>query len=255
MLKHYSFVLLALTSGSACAQSYCSPIFANGCFNWRSLSILAGSIDWAPGSDDCSVSDYTYLHTTVDAGYSIPMQVSNGNWCGCAVWVDLDNSSSFEESENLYYSYVGGSPSYEYSFNVTIPATTPTGSYRMRLISPWGSDGFLTSNGNGYGPCGDFQYGNFNDFTVNVIGAQSVGEATAADLFTLAPNPASGYTVVSAADRLDRVTVFDVQGRVVEDHQLQGDRMVLGTDAWAKGVYSVRVQSATGTTAKRLIVD
>ena len=99
-----------------------------------------------------------------------------GVWCGAAVWVDFDNSYSFEDTENLYYIYVGGDPSYTYDFTIPVPAGTPTGSYRLRVVTPWGSDGFLSSNTNGYGPCGDYQYGNFIDFTLNVIGATGIDQ-------------------------------------------------------------------------------
>ncbi|MBL0129585.1 MAG: T9SS type A sorting domain-containing protein [Flavobacteriales bacterium] len=242
---------LALTGS---AQSYCSPTFANGCFDWHSIEIIAGSINWTPGADDCTVSDYTSLSTTVVAGSAISMHVTNGVWCGCAVWIDLDNSYSFEDGENLYYNYVGGSPSYQYDFGVTIPNGTPTGSYRMRIVSPWGSDGFQTSNGNGFGSCGSFQYGNYNDFTVNVNGSLGVEDA-AHEVFTLSPNPTSAGITISGVGPLGRITVMDVQGRVVEQHQVQSDRSVIDASAWTSGVYMIRVSNAEGTRMERLVVQ
>ena len=142
MRNRYAHVVLILLLAQDLSAQYCSPTFANGCFSWRTLEVQAGSINWAPGADDCSLSDYTTLSTTVDAGTMLPMRVLNGTWCGCAVWVDWNQSNSFEDSENMYFIYVGGSPSYEYQFGITIPLATATGAYRMRIISPWGSDGF-----------------------------------------------------------------------------------------------------------------
>ena len=198
MRTRYATLLFTIgLASTALAQSYCSPTFANGCFVWRNLTIYLGDINWDIGSTDCSVSDYTAMSTTVYAGQPVDMTVINGNWCGCAVWVDLDNSSSFEDSENLYFSYVGGDPSYTYDFPITIPASTPTGSYRMRVIAPWGSDGFLSTNTNGYGPCGAFQYGNFDDLTLNVIGTTGIADAPNNAPLSVGPNPTSGEVALN----------------------------------------------------------
>ena len=237
------------------AQSYCTPSFPNGCFNWRTVSVSAGSINWTPGVDDCSVSDYTNLSTTVNAGDDLAMTVETGVWCGCAVWVDLDNSSSFEDSENLYFAYVGADPSYAYNFSISVPGGTPTGAYRMRVVAPWGSDGFLDTNTNGYGPCGSYQYGNFNDFTLNVVGSNGLAEVTAHAGFAVAPNPASNMTQITASPSIDQLTVRDAQGRVVEQHFVQGDRFMLDAHALSSGVYMVQVSNARGTATQRLVIE
>ena len=243
--------LLLLTCTGLRAQ-YCTPSFANGCFSWRTLEVQAGSINWAPGADDCSLSDYTAVSTTVDAGSMLPMRVLNGTWCGCAVWVDWDQSSSFEESENMYFIYVGGSPSYEYQFGITIPLSTPTGAYRMRIISPWGSDGFQTTNGNGFGPCGAFQYGDFKDFTLNVNGALGVDEE-ASGFVTVAPNPSNGLTTISGLPSTGTVEVIDARGTVVEQAVVRQGRAQFDAQGWSRGVYTVRVAGAGFV--RRLVVE
>lgn len=148
------------------------------------------------------------------------MTVENGVWCGCAVWVDLDNNEAFEEEENLYYQYVGGDPSYVYEFVITIPEGTSSGAHRMRVISPWGSDGFLSTNTNGFGPCGAYQYGNFDDFTINVtgsgIGMDELRKANAH--LTASPNPTQGLVTVTMDDAapVDRIAVWSTDGRLVQ---------------------------------------
>lgn len=255
MKERYALVFSALLIGACTKAQYCSPTFDFGCFSWNAQSILAGTIDWTPGADDCSVSDYTSLSTTVNAGEDLGITVVNGNWCGCAVWVDLDNSASFEDSENLYYIYTGGSPSYTYDFSVSIPSGTPTGSYRMRIISPWGSDGFSSSSTNGFGPCGAYQYGSFNDFTLNVVGSNGVGEVATRTAVSLSPNPASDVVTITSGTAMEQVTVLDAQGRVVEQHRVTRDRTTLQTDAWMSGVYLVQVRTREGITSQRLLVD
>lgn len=46
-------------------------------------------------------------------------------------------------------------------------AANDTGSYRMRVIAGCGTDCY-TESANGFGACGVYQYGNFEDFTLYV---------------------------------------------------------------------------------------
>lgn len=215
MLHRYATLLLLLGTLHAHAQ-YCSPSFVNGCFSWQNQSLTLGTINWTAGSD-CYYSDFTNLSTALTPGVPEPMTVTSGNWTGCAVWVDLDNNGAFEDTENLYYSYVGGSPSYTYSFSITLPANTPAGTYRMRVIAPWGSDGFLDTNTNGYGPCGAFQYGNFNDFTVVVGGTTGLTDIPSQEGLVAGPNPCSDLLTVQMRDgaTVRRILVTGPDGRIV----------------------------------------
>lgn len=162
-----ALALLLLIAQITEAQ-YCSPTFANGCFNWRNQNITLGSINWSIGTTACTTSDYTNLSTTVNAGQTLPMSVTNGSWCGTGVWVDFNSDFTFDDSENLYHSYQAASVM-TYNFNITIPANVPSGSYRMRVIAGWGSDTFTSTGTNGYGACGNYQYGSFQDFTLQVV--------------------------------------------------------------------------------------
>ena len=233
---------------------FCEPTFLNGCFNWHSMAVSAGSINWVPGADDCSISDYTAQSTSVNAGDALAMTVENGVWSGCAVWVDLDNSGSFEDSENMFTQYAGDDPSHIYSFNITIPMGTPAGDHRMRVISPWGSDG-VTVGDNGYGPCGNFQYGNFNDFTLTVLGAQGISEEGTESSVTIANDGVSGVCAITSNSVMQQLLVMDAQGRLMHQQRLQGDRATFETQAWPAGVYVLRIGSEAGSITRRIVVQ
>jgi GEVED domain/Secretion system C-terminal sorting domain/Fibronectin type III domain len=143
----------------------CSPTFVSGCSSWKTLSIVAGTINWtAPSS--CTTSNFTTTSTTVASGGTLPMTVVNGDWCGCSVWADFNNNFLMDANENLYSSYASVA-SATYNFSITIPGSVPNGTYTMRVLSTWGADG--TSPGaNGSGGCGAYQYGNFQDFSLIV---------------------------------------------------------------------------------------
>lgn len=207
-------LLIALIGANA---QYCSPDFANGCYGWQIMSVNMGPFNWS--YTDCTAWDQTSSMITVNPADSIPMSVTAGVWCGCAVWVDLDNSGSFEDSENLYHTYVGGDPSYTYNFNIGIPTSTPEGAYRMRVIGAWGSDGFTNGSGNGFGPCGSFQYGNFNDFTLQVDNSAAIADVVASSeaAFTASPNPTTGRLILSFGQEVsnDRITLESMDGRTL----------------------------------------
>jgi hypothetical protein len=244
--------LLLLVAARLGAQGYCSPTFANGCFSWRTLEVHAGGLDWSLGSGSCGVSDYTAQVITGQAGAALPMSVVSGNWCGCAVWVDFNQDNAFGDAENRYFMYVGGSPSYQYDFSIDIPAGTPTGSYRMRIISPWGSDGFQTSNGNGFGPCGSYQYGNFVDFTLNVGGTTGMVDA-AAPPASLAVAWVDGALRISSQRVLGAIAVLDAQGRTVLSAYSAADRVAIDAAALPAGAYTVRAQGAAGAQIGRFV--
>ncbi|MBL7965007.1 MAG: T9SS type A sorting domain-containing protein [Flavobacteriales bacterium] len=223
MNTRYALFTLGLLSWNLLsAQSYCSPTFLNGCTLWRNLSVNVGTINWVAGSD-CFVSDFTSQSTVLTPGVAEPMTVSSGNWTGCAVWVDLNNNQNFEDSENLFHQYVGGDPSFTYNFTITLPPGTPAGSYRMRIIAGWGTDGFTPGSINGYGPCGNYQYGNFNDFTVVVSGSTAVA-AQASSPLRISPNPtADRVTVVNGTTAvIAHVELRTLDGRLVMDLPVAG---------------------------------
>jgi hypothetical protein len=146
---------------------YCSPSFVNSCFSWSNQSIGLDSINWT--LTDCTLSDFTSMSTTVTPGDSVAMSVTSGDWCGCSVWIDFNQDFAFDTIENLFHNY-NGNQTYTYNFYIHIPPGLPPGSYRMRVLAGWGSDGYTEGSGNGWGPCGSYQYGNFDDFTINVAG-------------------------------------------------------------------------------------
>ncbi len=256
MIRSLLLTACLLTLGSSPAQ-YCSPTFANGCFNWRNLAVTLGTINWTAGSD-CYVSDFTALSTAVTPGVPEPMTVTSGNWTGCAVWIDLNDDLAFSADENLYHAYVGGDPGYTYSFNLTVPESAPAGSHRVRVIAGWGSDGFTEGSANGFGPCGTFQYGNFNDFTVVVTGSSGMAAAHALPL-KVAPNPATDRLDVRLPDgsRAVRAHLVAADGRSVRQllSTPSDGRLAIDLTGVARGAYLLQVETDRGVHTARVTKD
>ncbi len=248
--------LIALNHACLAQGEYCNPTFANGCSLWNTASVALDSIAWSNAGTSCTTSDYTARSTTLNAGESVSMNVTSGSWCGCAVWIDFNQDFEFSDSENLHYDYVGGDPTYSYDFDINIPSGTPAGTYRLRVISPWGSDGFSSSGTNGFGACGSFQYGNFQDFTIHVANNSFVlNPMFGYHDFTLFPNPAADNITIDAAAFVagSELIITDMMGNVIE-RRLTSSKLQMDVSTLCAGVYSVTIisgnQSATQTLVK-----
>ncbi|MEX1192905.1 MAG: choice-of-anchor J domain-containing protein [Brumimicrobium sp.] len=78
------------------------------------------------------------------------------------IWADWNNNLDFESSEELYFQYQAGNPNNAHYGDITIPAGTPAGSYRMRVRSEYGSAADP-------GPCTAETYGSTIDIIVEVL--------------------------------------------------------------------------------------
>ncbi len=238
----YTTTLVSLFLAVDLPGQYCSPSFFNGCVSWSNLSVDIGSIHWTV--DDCSASDMTSMIADVVPGTPMPLQVVNANWCGCGVWIDLDNDEVFSPAELFHGSY-GEMETATYNLQLTIPIGTSPGAHRMRIVAGWGTD-CVTQGGNGDGPCGDYQYGSFNDFTLNVTGASSVGELAGMPVVLGSANPTDGPVRLLTSQGLDHVRVIAVDGRSVLELPVAAHGQVVDLDLGAlpDGAYLLACRAA-----------
>lgn len=98
------------------------------------VSIGSNSISLAPGFASGSYTEYWRL------------------------WIDLNRNGTFDADEQLY----SGSGSSTLSGTLTVPSTTATGPARMRVAMSYGS---------APAACGNFSYGEVEDYTANITTA------------------------------------------------------------------------------------
>lgn len=253
-MRNFQIALSICLSTACYGQDPCQPSFGFGCFNWRNQSMEVAELVWQTDGD-CTNSDHMDQTATVYAGQETPMTVFSGNWTGCAVWVDLNMNELFEEEENVFHAYVGGDPGYSYSFAFVVPATTPSGPYRMRVIAPWGSDGFDPVNKNGHGPCGEYQYGNFDEFTLVVVNTTGMVDTAHEGTPLLFPNPTTGALSIPVNSGPARILVFSADGRetmAVSESNGAGNVMLDLSDRPA-GAYFVRIEDAQGVHSSKVL--
>ena len=189
--------------------------------------------------------DYSSMIGAVQAGVesTISITTATGSYpYTFVIWVDLDNSMSFEDSEVLY---VGKAASGDgtHTATITIPATQATGDYRMRI---YGADSYFNSFYN-YGstnweaahdPCVTGTYRHAHDYTLRVLEAPScLIPANVEVTYTGGTTATISWTSEATAWNM-RVNGVDVNGVITNPYTLTG--LELAT------TYSVEVQANCG---------
>jgi hypothetical protein len=155
-------------SATACANAgpYCDAGAANTGFE------TIGNVLFA-GIDNTSIAGPGYQDFTGQTGvvtqgqaYPIDITVDGGfDTDQALVWIDFDQSDSFEAGELVFTSVTGVGP---YSGTITIPGGAATGSTRMRIRLHDTHDGSTYQNTPNYTPCDTSTYGQVEDYTILV---------------------------------------------------------------------------------------
>ena len=123
--------------------------------------------------------DYSNLVGAVEAGttsFEVAITYKTSYTYGTIIWVDWDNSYSFEGTEVVYAGESGSANPTTLTATFDVPATAPVGNHRMRII---GADmaldsytGSLSAAANA-DPCGSYNYSTCHDYTLLVLAAST----------------------------------------------------------------------------------
>jgi hypothetical protein len=153
---NYNISMFIPSDASADARAYCAS--TGGCDEYISR-VQLNEIDNA--TNCTNYGNYTSLSTSMSVGSSYQITVSNGVpyiQDQCAVWVDWNQNEVFDDNE---YISMDGSPGYgPYTAIITPPVGAMPGETRLRTRIVY----YQTPI-----PCGALQYGETEDYTVNVL--------------------------------------------------------------------------------------
>ncbi|MCW5916359.1 MAG: hypothetical protein KIS82_03325 [Ferruginibacter sp.] len=161
-----------LVSMKPANQCYCDAGATNTNPAFEKIDeVIFGDLDNASTSG-AGYEDFTGLTPVPDfvAGSSVPLTILSANsYSGdqVKVWIDFNQSGSFEDNELVYYTNPPAAGPYEAL--VQFAANAMTGNTRMRIRLYDGTFG----NGNN-GPCGDETYGQVEDYTINILPCEPV---------------------------------------------------------------------------------
>ena len=86
--------------------------------------------------------------------------------------------------------------------------------------------------------------------TENSLSAEELSEHC-----NILPNPATTYAKVLSRYKIERIEVFDVQGKKVEEINVNDYEYYIGVQNYNKGTYLVNIVTQKGTTTKKMIVQ
>ncbi len=259
-----SAVLTFTTTGSAPPPvPYCTAKGSSTTYGWIK-SVSFGTINKVSGNNN-GYANFTTLSTSVAGNTVIPLTVQAGAkrtprtqyW---NVYVDLNNDGDFfDAGENVsYFATVAGEISTQ---NIIIPNAS-LGNHRMRIKMAY----YLYGAG---GPCGTFNYGEVEDYTLNVTGGSASPNVAAVNTpkniseekittgqLTLYPNPAIDILNVNyPGGEASDLQVFDMAGRIVlEQNEFAGNKK-LNISQLNKGMYILSLKSKTGIKTQKFIKE
>jgi len=239
-------------SAVACPVGYCSAGATNVDPLFEKISNVAfGDIN-NPSTLPAGYEDFTAIATNVTQGSSngITVTISNGfDDDQVLVWIDFDQSDSFEPAELVYTSPLGVGP---HSGSIAIPVNATLGQTRMRIRL---HDSALGPN---VTPCGTSTYGQVEDYTVNIDISTGLSDAGSLQLGVF-PNPSNGDLFVRHnIDGPAQLEVFDITGQVVYSAQrslVSGEVAQLPlAGKLAAGTYILRVTGENIRGEQRVVV-
>ena len=122
-------------------------------------------------------ADYTDKIGALPAGVesTVAITYETGYTYGTIIWVDFDNSMSFEDNEIVYMGTSEKTKPFTLNATFTIPATQAPGDYRMRIGgTDYAFDSFIAGSPTAeHSPCYSGSYTCFQDYTLRVTEAPS----------------------------------------------------------------------------------
>ena len=248
---------------------YCTATATAGCNLDGIKKFVLGTIDADDGGDGCNTepasspigyADRTELSTELNnlAGTNVYTLQAQTNWAdgvdveALSVWIDFDDSGSFEVSERLisgeFFTVVGELD----NFTLTVPVGATLGSHRLRAKA-------IDSNAGGdiLDPCADHDYGEVQDYTVVITGILGVEDPSISQAeFTVISLANNQYdvTLTTSFDGVASIAIYNVLGQTLAYNNLekQGNSYVYHLDmSYADaGVYFIRMGDNSSKTYK-----
>ncbi|WP_299159801.1 reprolysin-like metallopeptidase [uncultured Tenacibaculum sp.] len=183
-------------------------------------------------------SDFTSISTTITKGASETITITP-TWTGTTynegygVWIDYNKNGVFTDAGELIWSKAASKDT-PVSGSFTVPASAVTGDTRMRVILQYNA---IPS------PCGEFTYGEVEDYTVTIAGA---GADTVAPVLTLLGNSVENINVGGAYTDAGATANDNVDGDITSNIVVTGS-----VNANTQGTYTLtyNVSDAAGNAA------
>lgn len=241
--------------------SYCSSQGSSSCYGFiktvklntiNNTSTASGYTNFTNLSTNLAQNSlYTIYLTPGYSGYA-----NTENW---RVWIDYNKDGDFLDAGELVTSSTGANMQTK---TFTVPSTASLGSTRMRIVMYY-SSGSGGCGGTTVNSCGNYSYGETEDYSVN-IGAPGSGKTDdiaepdalliedvnlQLSINNLYPNPTKNNLNVEFTGSIDTngdITIYDVLGRTVQHQKFEirkgSNQAQIQLNEFANGVYVVEIK-------------
>ncbi len=218
-----------------------------------------GTID---NSSDCGAdgySDFTNLITDLnqDSSNDLTLTTNYGNQF-VRVWIDFNDDFTYTTDEivvdNFELAIGQADGTFTETTTLDIPANAPIGEHLLRAKTHW-------DNVNSADACEDVNYGETEDYKVNILGTASTNnDLFKQDMFIIQSKGDNQFSIVAKTDQFtDRInlTVSNVLGQTLLSRSLDykngGYEYHLDLSYATSGVYFVNLNYSNLSSSKKLI--
>lgn len=240
--------------GGGAGSEYCESYGSISDYEWIDQFRTKGI--FRVSGDDGGYYDGTALSANLKQGVTKPMRVSaemdggpfDEYW---KVWIDFNGDLDFDDPGEEVFS-INSTSTGNITFPVNVPIDAVTGTTRIRVSMKHGS---------APGPCEVFNYGEVEDYSLNILPALPASELVAGTTFNIYPNPATDQFLVSWPEAMGEdlwVSVYDLSGKLMKSEQfLEFDgSAAVPIQGLPGGIYIVRLEGPAGyTLTQQLVVE
>jgi Pregnancy-associated plasma protein-A/GEVED domain/Secretion system C-terminal sorting domain len=209
--------------------------------------------------------DFSAISTSVQRSRTYPLVVTLDNvWNAnndhdyIVVWVDWNNNKTFEATERFVSNRFVGNSKID-TINILVPETAVLGNVRMRVRSVWNNTNTLTTAN----PCGTTEWGQVEDYTLNVSAAALNARLTSPtetvntktnNTLSVYPNPTTGLLNLEVQTEKDLyIEVMDTVGRIMLRKTVLNGANTLDLTNLQKGIYFIQVPNSGLKTTKIVV--
>lgn len=158
------------------------------------------------------------------------------------VWMDWNANGVWEDTELAWDP--GSASNTAVTGTISVPSNATLGSVRMRVgMTYYG----LTGSGEIPAACGSFDYGEFEDYCLNISQANAVDTEDTSSSLAVFPNPCVEGVLIQNIQGVGRFTLTDATGRVCQTGMFNNPSShYLDLRQCVAGCYGLRVEDASG---------
>jgi len=219
---------------------YCTPSGTSSSTYIDTFSTVYGDTNISNVNSGFSTGNYADNYDTQsisivpDGTFDFNIEIVSGT-VGCAIWIDWNNDLTFDASEVMFStSSYGSGP---FTDSIVIPAATPDGDYRMRVMIDWNDSNPGDDSACGFGS----GRGEVEDYKLTIDSSLSTENFNQEVAFKYYPNPVNNNLTLSAQKEINNVSVYNMVGQEVYRSTPNTMTNVVDMSGLQAGAYFVKV--------------